>query len=372
MKYVRNFESFRNKKSEPVNEELLGGLINFFKNMWNKATEELKKLGEKPTMDQLDNWIENNIFNPSSATYLFKSVIETFKKKPEANNEDCLKLVDDILDPQTGVLGTQGLQPLYDDLLKSFGKNLAPLETIKFYFETARNKAIKDYKFAGGPDLKVGEESKVNPEDKKMDLTDNKHLPDLKKVLQGVGEDNKKRKESSVSWVEKVLIPRLLKYIQEIKPEEVKAYLDSKNIEQEETTTEEYKVGDIVVYKRDKFNEEEWKSLSDDEKKKPEEGKMKELQNDQIGIKEIKSISGDEVGFEDAEGKPFKKTISDILMKSGGDKSEEAKKAAESLGKIKDDPEKMKTVADIADILQDDTKKDQIDQIKKIVGGEAA
>ncbi len=371
MKYVRTFESFRNKKTEPVNEELLGGLINFFKNMWNKATEELKKLGEKPTTEQLDNWVENNVFNPSSGTYLFKSVLEEFKKKTEANNEDCLKLVDDILDPQTGALGSQGLQPLYDGLSKVFGNDNRELETIKFYFETARNRAIKDYKFAGGPDLKVGEESKVNPEAKKMDLTDKTHLPDLKKILQGSGEDNKKKKESTSNWVSKNLIPTILKYIKEIKPEEIKAYLDSKGIKQEETTTEEYKVGDVVVYKRDKFNEEEWKSLSDDEKKKPEEGKMKELQNEQIGIKEIKSITGEEVGFEDAEGKPFKKTLSDILMKSG-DKSEEAKKAAESLGKIKDDPEKMKTVADIADILQDDTKKDQIDQIKKIVGGETA
>lgn len=364
MKYVRTFESFRNKKGEPVNEELLGGLMNFFKNLWNKATEELKKMGEDPSMEQLDEWVEKNIFNPSSGNYIFKNVIEQFKKSTEAGNEPCLKLVDDILDPETGVLGTQGLQPLYDGLMKSFGKNLAPLETIKFYFQTARNRAIKDYKFAGGPDLKIGEEAKIDPNAKKTDLEDTTHLPDLKKELKSAGEDNKKKKEVTLKWVEGNLIPRLLKYIQEIKPDEVQKYLDSKGIKAKEGIGE-LKEGDNVVYKRDKFNEEEWNKVTEEDKKKPDEGVMKDLQNKgMIGIKKISAINGEEVSFEDAD---FKKTKDDILMKLEID---EAKKAAESLGKIKADPDKMKDVADFADMLQDDTKKDQVEQIKKIISGE--
>jgi hypothetical protein len=38
--------------------------------------------------------------------------------------------------------------------MKVFGKNLGPLNTIKYYFSTARNKAIVDYKYAGGPIIK--------------------------------------------------------------------------------------------------------------------------------------------------------------------------------------------------------------------------
>jgi hypothetical protein len=34
--------------------------------------------------------------------------------------------------------------------MKVFGKKLGP-STIKYYFSTARNKAIVDYKYAGGP-----------------------------------------------------------------------------------------------------------------------------------------------------------------------------------------------------------------------------
>jgi hypothetical protein len=368
MRYVRTFESFKNNKGQKVNEELFGGIINFFKNMWGKATEELKKLGTNPSTNDIDNWIETKIFNPGDANYLFKPVIEEFKKKPEANNEDCLNLVANIIDPDTGSLGTQGLQPLYDSLLKVYGKNLAPLEIIKFYFETARNRAIKDYKYAGGPDFKAGQEAKIDPNAKKMDLTDTTHLPDFKKILQGAGEDNKKKKEDALAWVEKTLTPRLLKYIQEVKPEQVDEYLKSKNIEAPASGAGELKPGDTVIYKRDKFNEDEWSKVTDDEKKKTDEGKMKELQDkEMIGIKKVKEVTGDDISFEDAD---FKKKKEDILMTVEVDQNEESKKAAESLGKIKADPDKMKTVADLADMLQDDTKKDQVDQIKKIISGE--
>jgi hypothetical protein len=361
--YIKTFESFRNG---PVNEELLGGLIDFFKNMWGKAVEDLKKLGDKPTTEDIDSWIETKIFNPSDGNYLFKSIIEEFGKKPEANNEDCLTLVDNILDPETGALGTQGLQPLYENLTKVFGDNLAPLETIKYYFEVARNRAIKQFKYAGGPDLKIGE-AKIDPAAKKMDMTDTTHLPDLKKVLESAGEDNKKKKEDALGWVNKTLTPTLLKYIKEVSPEKVAEYLKSKGIEASEGAGE-LKPGDTVVYKRDKFSEDEWKKVSDDDKKKTDEGPMQDLQDkEMIGVKKVKEVSGDDVSFEDAD---FKKTKEDILMKVEVDQSEEAKKAAESLGKIKDDADKMKTVADLADMLQDDAKKDQVEEIKNIISGE--
>ena len=58
MKYVKSFESHRNsKKLEPINEELLGGIMNFFKGLWAKAMEELKKLGEDPDTGEVKDWI---------------------------------------------------------------------------------------------------------------------------------------------------------------------------------------------------------------------------------------------------------------------------------------------------------------------------
>ena len=105
MKYVKSFESHRKSKlTEPVNEELFGGIINFFKGLWSKAMEELKKLGKDPDTTQVKDWIGSNPFNPADNNYLFKNVMDEFKKKLEANDQDALTLVDNILNPETGVL----------------------------------------------------------------------------------------------------------------------------------------------------------------------------------------------------------------------------------------------------------------------------
>lgn len=362
--YIKKFELF---KEDRVNEEFLSGLVNFFKNMWNKATEQLKKLGKNPTMKQLDEWVENNILNSSSDTYLFKTILEEFKKKTEANNEDCMKLVDDILDPQTGALGIQGLQPLYDSLLKVFGNSNKELEILKYYFESSRNKAIKNYKFGGGPDLKVGEEGIIKSELKKMDLTDTTHLPELKKILQGLGDDNKKKKDSTINWVENILLKNISNYVKEISEDQVNEYLKTKGIEASKSETGDYKVGDKVIYKRDEFVDEDWDKLSDDEKKNTEDGKMKDLQLKQIGIKEIKKISGDDIEFEDNDGKPFTKSINDILMKVDVEKVDGQDDLVNTLKDLKSkNPEAVTKLDSIAKLYSDpETNKEKIENIEK-------
>ena len=48
---------------------------------------------------------------------------------------------------------------------------------------------------------------------------------------------------------------------------------------------------------------------------------------------------------------------------------ENAKKAADALGKIKADEEKMGKVATYAEFIQNDANKDKIGEIEKIIGG---
>lgn len=353
MKYVNTFESFKDKRNEIVNEEFLGGLLNAFKSMWKNATQELKKLGEKPTMGQIDKWVEENTFNRNSSNYLFKSIMSEFKKKSEASTEDCLKLVEDIIDPDTGALGTQSLQPFYDSLLKIFGKNLVPLETIKYYFQTARDRAIKDYKYAGG-------NRTVKPEDKITDIDDVTHLPDLKKILKPAPDE--KRKELTYNWVEKNLLPRLLKYIQEIKPEQVDKYLQSKNIDV--SGSSDYKVDDNVIYLLKGKTKENWSKLSDEEKAKPEQ----EPANMVVGVHKIAKVDGNTLTLFDKANMPtIVKTMDEIISKTSDNQSQEAKDAAIELGKIKGDPEKMKIVSSVAKALADPAKKVEIE---KIVGSE--
>jgi hypothetical protein len=373
MKYVKTFESHRNSKKieslEPINEELLGSVINFFKNLWNKATAELKKIGDNPSVKQVEDWMLKNPMNPTDDTYIFKGIMDEFAKKPEANEQDCLDLIKNILDPQVGALGKQGLQAFYDNLLKSFGKDVPTLDIVKYLNENIRNRAIKDYKYAGGPDLKIGTDAKVDDKKIIVDMKDTTHLPEFKKVILTAQQDNKKRKQLAIDWVNKTLIPRLDKYLSEVKSEDIDAYLKTLGKEAPEAAPEGgYKVGDTVVYKREKFVQEEWNKLTDDEKKKPEEGKMKELQAEEIGIKKISKIEGDKISFEGAE---FTKTMSDILMKVEAEKAEGQEDLVKTLADVKaKNPDAIKKLDDIAKIYQDpEANKDKIAEIEKQLGG---
>ena len=371
-KYVRNFESFRNDvKLNSINEELLGGVMNFFKNMWGKAVEEVKKLGKNPSADQLEEWIDKNPLNPKDDSYLLKGVMDEFMKKPEANEQECLDLIKNILDPQVGSLGKQGMQTLYDGLLKAFGKETPTLDIVKYYMETMRNRAIKDYKYAGGPDLKVGTDAKVDDKKIIIDMKDTTHLPEFKKAILAAQQDNKKRKQLAMDWVNKILVVRLDKYLLELagKEQELEAYLKSVGKESPEGVGE-IKPGESVIYKREKFSEDEWKKLTDDDKKKPGEGKMKELEDkEMIGIKKVKAVNGDEVSFEDAD---FKKTTGDILGKVEGEKAEGQDDLVKTLGELKTkNPEAITKMGDVAKLYQDpDANKDKIAEIEKLLGGE--
>ena len=367
MKYVKSFESHRTSKIvEPINEELLGGIINFFKGLWAKAMEELKKLGEDPDTTEVKDWIADNPFNPADNNYLFKNVMDEFKKKPEANDQDALTLVDSILNPETGVLGKQGLAPLYESLKKAFPpKEGEPASsqyaTFEYFFDTIRTKAIIQYKFAASTD------GKVDPKKINIDLKDMTHLPDVKKLLTAAT-DGKKKKDAIVNWCEKTLFPQLDKFADAITEDEVNKYLEGKKIPVPEAGPEGgYKVGDNVVYKREKFDQAKWDALTDDDKKKPNEGKMKELQAEAIGIKKISKIEGDKVSFEGAD---FTKTMDDILMKTEEVKAEGQEDLVKKLGDLKTKkPEDIKKVGSFVDFISDEANKDKVAEIEKIMGG---
>jgi hypothetical protein len=366
MKYVNTFESFKTKRLQPLNEELLGAVINFFKNMWAKATAELKKLGDNPSLQQLDQWIEKNPFNPADDTYVLKSVMEEFNKKPAATDQDCLTLIDSILDPETGALGKQGMQSFYDQIIKAFGNNTGPLNIIQYYMERIRDRAIKDYKFAGGPDLKVGQPVKLDPKKKTIGLDDATHLPDFKKILKAATDD-KKKKEATINWVNKTLVPRLEKYATEVTDEEVEAYLKTKGVEM----SGDYKVGDTVIYKREKFNQANWDALTDDDKKKPNEGKIDDLETkEEIGTKKISKIEGEKVSFEGAD---FTKLTSDILMKIENNPVEGQEDLTNTLKDLKTkNADAIQKIDDISKLYMDPvTNKEKIEEIEKAIGGGA-
>jgi len=105
-----------------------------------------------------------------------------------------------------------------------------------------------------------------------------------------------------------------------------------------------------------------------DPKKKPEDQAMI------VGVKPIESLNDqnkpDSVVFLDKNGKPtIKKSYVEIIGPGSIDTGENAKKATEVLGKIKQDEEKMGKVVKFAEFMQDDKNKDKIAEIEKIIGG---
>jgi len=372
MKYVKSFESHRNSKNlEPVNEELLGGVINFFKNLWNKAMTELDKLGENPKQEDVAAWIGKNALNPADDTFLFKQLMDDFKKKPEANDQDALTLVDSILNPETGSLGKQGLQPMMDALNKKYppkkGETMHWLPAdIQYVLKTIRNNAIVQYNFAGGP-----AEGKVDPKKINVDLKDTVHLPDVKKLLTAAT-DGKKKKDAIVNWVEKTLVPQLLTFEKAITMEELDKNLEALKITLGGGAGEggDYKVGDTVIYKREKFKQEDWDNMKGKSDFPNLNGdQMKDMQKEQIGIKKISKIEGDKVSFEGAD---FTKTMGDILIKVEEVKAEGQEDLVKKLGELKTKkPDDIKKVGSFVDFISDEANKDKVAEIDKIMGAGA-
>lgn len=388
MKHLRGFEKFReNKKNlvnqKPVNEELIGlfkGLGKLFGKIFDVAVTAMKKqLGDNPEPDKIKVYLDQNILDPSKPTFIFKAIVgpeSAFFKAPTANDQSCLELIGKMIDPVSGGLGSGpdgGLQQLYDDLLKNFGKETPTLDIVKYYLETIRNRAIKDYKYAKGPDLVVGKPAVINPKDINFTLTDLTHLPDFKKILT-TAKDEKAKRQVTLDYVNKTLVVRLDKYLSEIKKEDVDKYILSVGKKVPEAGPEGgFKAGDSVMYKRDNWEKNKaqdvWDKLTDDEKKKPEDGKLKELiDNESIGIKVIKAVEKDFVRFTDVD---WIKDNEEILGKVAT-KAEGQDDLVNTLKDVKTkNPEAIKKIDSIAKMYQEpDKNKDKITEIDKLIGGE--
>ena len=354
MKYVKSFNKFKNNSQ--VNEELLGGLLDWFKKMWDKAIKELETLDNDP--NKIKDWVINNALNPKDDTNVFSQVIKDFQKKDTASDQDCLDLVDNILDPQTGSLGKQGIGVLLSNKAMQGDKLKAKRAMLEFIIDTARNQTISKVKFAGGPT-----DGKVDPKKITSDLKDINHLPDLKKIL--VGEkDEKKKKDDAVKWVTTTLIPMIQNFVKSVKEDDIKQSLTKQGIKLDGPN---YKEGDSVLYLLKDKKIEDWNKLSDEQKSKIIEDPAKSI----AGIHKISKIDGDSIILLDNDGKPtITKTKEEIIGKAPDEKGPNAQELATELGQIKTDEDKMKKVSSFVKFMNDDKNKDKVSEIEKIVGGE--
>ena len=326
--------------------------------MWDKAIKELEVMDNDP--NKIKDWVINNALNPKDDTNIFSKVIGEFQKKETASDQDCLDLVDNLLDPETGSLGKQGIGVLLSNKEMLGDKLKVKRSMLDYIITTARNKTISDakVKFAGGPT-----DGKIDPKKKTVDLKDASHLPDLKKILIAQKDDEKKKKDESLKWVTTILIPLIQNYVKTIKEDDIKAYLTKQGIQ----VGAEYKEGDTVIYLLQGKKKEEWDKLQDDQKKKPNDAPANQL----VGAHKISKIEGDNITLLDKDGKPtITKTKEDIISKFEEEKGPNAQELAAKLGNIKTDEDKMKKVSGFVDFMNDEKNKDKVDQIEKIIKGE--
>lgn len=367
MKYVRSYDSFKegrkndNKsESDKINEEFLGldKLIGFFKGLFKKAGEKFNSF--KGSLEELKGKV-GELLSPKDPNSIANKAIEDFKKKPSANDEDCFTLIRQIMDPDDGAISDNNIAELFKTI-----KDESTRKNVQYTFEFARKETIKKLKYGGGKvdnwvigkplpkpsinnDLKTGDAVKRTPDNK--GFVNMNHLPDLKNAIKGL--DDTKKKDAALKFVDTIF-------------NTFNDFCEAAQIEGGEEKSAEYKVGDNVVYKREKFNEEEWKKITDEDKKKPNEGPMKDLQDkENIGIKKISKIDGDKISFEGAD---FTKTKEDILIKVEGE-VEKVEGQDDLVNTLKDvktkNPEAIGDLNNIANLYKDpEANKDVIDAIK--------
>ena len=402
MKYIKKYETFKNENSEPVNEEFLGKLIGGIKNLFKKAQERSNKAKGGKEVEVIYQKYLTMITSELAKTAQIDLNVAAASKGdlPAAagatTNDANAKLAVDTLKKKKAVMDqiVQKIKAMalkeMDAILTKFG-GAAANPQLKIIIDTKKDQFEMDYLNAQIAYLdKAG--------DKTMVATISKDRDALSKKIEGEFADFDTAKAVTYAVGDEVIY--LLKdkkpeeYDKTKKPEDQKAVvgvhkiaeLDGDNFtledEKGEPTikktgkeimgkvegskpAEEYKISDNVIYKRGKFNEESWKKITDDDKKKPNEGPMKDLQDkEEIGIKKISKIEGDKVSFEDAD---FTKTMADILGKIEG-QVEGEEDLQKKLGDLKDKPEELKKVSKYVDFMSDEKNKAKAEEIEKIIG----
>ena len=402
MKYIKKYETFKNENSEPVNEEFLGKLIGGIKNLFKKAQERSNKAKGGKEVEVIYQKYLTMITSELAKTAQIDLNVAAASKGdlPAAagatTNDANAKLAVDTLKKKKAVMDqiVQKIKAMalkeMDAILTKFG-GAAANPQLKIIIDTKKDQFEMDYLNAQIAYLdKAG--------DKTMVATISKDRDALSKKIEGEFADFDTAKAVTYAVGDEVIYllqdKKPEEYDKTKKPEDQKAIvgvhkiaeLDGDNFtledEKGEPTikktgkeimgkvegskpAEEYKISDNVIYKRGKFNEESWKKITDDDKKKPNEGPMKDLQDkEEIGIKKISKIEGDKVSFEDAD---FTKTMADILGKIEG-QVEGEEDLQKKLGELKDKPEELKKVSKYVDFMSDEKNKAKAEEIEKIIG----
>lgn len=406
MKYLKKYETFKNQKSEPVNEEFLGlkKLIGGIKNLFKKGQERLNKTKGGKEIEVIYQkyttmlttelaktaQIDLNIAAASTGDLPAadgaktndanaKLAVDTLKKKKTIMDQIVLKLkttglkeMDAILVKFGGAAKNPQLKIIIDSKKDQFEMDYLNAQIA--YLDKAGDKTMiaevtklrdglsqkieadfKDFDTAKAVTYEVGNEVIYLLKDKKAEEYDKTKKPEDQKDIVGVNKIAEIDGDNFTLEDEKGE-PTIKKTGSELMGK----------VAGEEKEAIEYKAGDLVIYKRDKFDKAEWEKITDEDKKKPDEGPMKDLQDKKmIGVKTIEEISGENVSF---EGTEVEKKTTDLLGTIEGAKAEGQEDLVKKLGEIKSkNPEDITKVSKYVDFISDEKNKDKSLEIDKIM-----
>lgn len=316
------------KSFNKVNED-----INNSQTLFSNIMKDILKISNDP--NDLKEFILKRFVDIKIDENIFNKLISDFKNLKTFNLDVCLSLIGTIIDRKNGVVGDYGIGALLNSKLFKTEKMKAKRLIIGYIFKTVREKICKEVKYNDEPKEQI------------MTIDDNTHLPELKKLLSNSINNPDNLKEITLNYVNK-LISSIVSSIKSIDEKDIISFLAKNKIE----IAPKYKVGDIVKYKKDDFND----NLSI------------ENQGDKITTGEIKKIEGDFYLIYNKDlNKEIKKNKEDIIGLNNEKKSEISQKLAMSLGKIKDNDELISKVFKFSDFIQNQANKEKIEQVDKLI-----
>jgi hypothetical protein len=361
MNYLQNYEDF-------INEGIFGDILGFLKNVWKKTAAALEKLENDP--NKIKDFIIQNTFNVNSDNNIFKTELDKFKQDKTVDNDKSFQLIKDILDKKNGILGDKGIGLLFNDKSLQGDKMKVKRLTFQFIINTSRDQIIK----------KIGFDKKENTKLGNNGFIDKNYLPTFKKMLEEVNKTNTNteqpnnaasgeeiKKDSKIynfndyfsineannselndkviEWVKTNIINELINNVKAIKEDDINNYVKKGG-----GVSNDYKVGDVVTYKRNGFKE----------------GVDPKTQPNFVASNPIIKIEGDNYIFKDKNNAEFTKTKDQIIGKTEGNDSNEAPVVDDlkkKLGDIKNDKEKMATINKLVDFINTPENKAKIDAI---------
>jgi hypothetical protein len=367
MRKIKNYQDFRNQEVA-VNEEFIGALVkgalgklaNAFMAPFKDMAKDFKDLFKEDDPNSIKSVIFSN---------LDKAIDEAQKKIPEIKDDASLVGVIDNFADTLVQLGNN----IGKDITTAFGKEKSPAVTELSKAVILGSKELDWVGIVGAIDPSKGS----TKQDMKFKFSKSAYQSELAK-----GKDLKSKQQIAIKFFDNLQKQLRADLDKELSKEDIEKYYKelqekSGQVKEGEMTYDKvkefYDKKTPVLYLLKGKTKEDWDKLTDDQKKKPNEKPASDI----AGLKEIVALNDqnkpDSVTFNDKDGNPtIKKSYAEILGPAEGveeQRSEEAKQAAEELGKIKADPDKMKKVANFAKFLQDEKNKDKVAEVEKILSG---